>query len=127
MQRLLPNPYGPICSQCQVDPAFITISSLFYSTLFVFDLRDLMNTRSVVPEWLLDLLMGYLDPAAAHYSHREESYEPRQNWFDTFLSATHLRCAFPQYTVKIEDKRKRYLVNAGSGDHCDGDENTESK
>ncbi len=58
--------------------------------------RDLMNTRSVVPDWLLDLLMGYLDPAAAHYSRRPDFYEPRQNWFDTFLSADHLRAAFPQ-------------------------------
>ncbi|TPP40894.1 Intron-binding protein aquarius [Fasciola gigantica] len=83
-------------------------------------IRDLMNTRSVVPEWLLDLLMGYLDPAAAHYSHRVDAYEPRQNWFDTFLSAFHLRSAFPQYTIKIVDKRKRYPVGA-NGDDEDGE------
>ncbi|KAM7539686.1 hypothetical protein Aperf_G00000036903 [Anoplocephala perfoliata] len=68
-------------------------------------IRDLMNTRSVVPEWLLDLLMGYLDPAAAHYSRRPEFYEPRQNWFDTFLSAEHVRKAFPQYNIKFVDAR----------------------
>ncbi|KAF7260530.1 hypothetical protein EG68_01763 [Paragonimus skrjabini miyazakii] len=71
-------------------------------------IRDLMNTRSVVPEWLLDLLMGYLDPAAAHYSRHPEVYEVRQNWFDTFLSSTHLLSAFPQYAVEFIDKRRRY-------------------
>ncbi|VDO13157.1 unnamed protein product [Rodentolepis nana] len=68
-------------------------------------IRDLMNTRSVVPDWLLDLLMGYLDPAAAHFSRRPDFYEPRQNWFDTFLSAEHVRKAFPQYNVKFVDAR----------------------
>ncbi|KAL5111167.1 hypothetical protein TcWFU_000437 [Taenia crassiceps] len=68
-------------------------------------IRDLMNTRSVVPDWLLDLLMGYLDPAAAHYSRRPEFYDSRQNWFDTFLSADHLRKSFPQYNVKFVDMR----------------------
>ncbi|VDD76728.1 unnamed protein product [Mesocestoides corti] len=68
-------------------------------------IRDLMNTRSVVPDWLLDLLMGYLDPAAAHYSRRPNFYEPRQNWFDTFLSAVHIRTAFPQYDIKFIDGR----------------------
>ncbi|VDQ12856.1 unnamed protein product, partial [Trichobilharzia regenti] len=47
-------------------------------------IRDLMNIKSVVPEWLLDLLMGYLDPAAAHYTHRPDVYEPKQNCFDCF-------------------------------------------
>ncbi|CDS41037.1 intron binding protein aquarius [Echinococcus multilocularis] len=68
-------------------------------------IRDLMNTRSVVPDWLLDLLMGYLDPAAAHYSRRPEFYDSRQNWFDTFLSADHLRKSFPQYSIKFVDMR----------------------
>ena len=31
-------------------------------------IRDLMNTKCVVPEWLHDLLLGYSDPGAAHYS-----------------------------------------------------------
>lgn len=64
-----------------------------------------MNTRSVVPDWLLDLLMGYLDPAAAHYSRRPEFYDSRQNWFDTFLSADHLHKSFPQYDIKFVDMR----------------------
>ncbi|CAH8493790.1 unnamed protein product [Heterobilharzia americana] len=69
-------------------------------------IRDLMNIRSVVPEWLLDLLMGYLDPAAAHYTHRPEVYEPKQNWFDTFLSPDHLRKSLSQYNVQFKDKRQ---------------------
>lgn len=78
-----------------------------------------MNTRSVVPDWLLDLLMGYLDPAAAHYSRRPDTYETRQNWFDTFLSADHLRASFPQYSVHITDPtRLKQLLP--SGDHDAG-------
>ncbi|KAF6775202.1 hypothetical protein AHF37_05714 [Paragonimus kellicotti] len=85
-------------------------------------IRDLMNTRSVVPEWLLDLLMGYLDPAAAHYSRHPDIYEVRQNWFDTFLSSTHLLSAFPQYAIEFVDKRRRYRwadQDASLKDHSD--------
>ncbi|CAH8534028.1 unnamed protein product [Schistosoma rodhaini] len=69
-------------------------------------IRDLMNIRSVVPEWLLDLLMGYLDPAAAHYTHRSDVYEQRQNWLDTFLSPEHLKHSLSQYNVQFTDKRQ---------------------
>ncbi|KAH8859390.1 RNA helicase aquarius [Schistosoma japonicum] len=69
-------------------------------------IRDLMNIRSVVPEWLLDLLMGYLDPAAAHYTHLPDVYEPRQNWLDTFLSPEHLKRSLSQYNVEFIDKRQ---------------------
>ncbi|CAH8503055.1 unnamed protein product [Schistosoma margrebowiei] len=69
-------------------------------------IRDLMNIRSVVPDWLLDLLMGYLDPAAAHYTHRSDVYEPRQNWLDTFLSPEHLKHSLSQYNVQFTDKRQ---------------------
>ena len=31
-------------------------------------IRDLMNTECVVPDWLHDIILGYGDPAAAHYS-----------------------------------------------------------
>jgi intron-binding protein aquarius len=31
-------------------------------------IRDLINTRCVVPDWLHDLLLGYGDPGTAHYS-----------------------------------------------------------
>jgi intron-binding protein aquarius len=31
-------------------------------------IRDLMNTNAVVPDWIQDLILGYGDPASAHYS-----------------------------------------------------------
>ena len=31
-------------------------------------IRDLMNTECVVPEWLHDIILGYGDPGAAHYT-----------------------------------------------------------
>ena len=31
-------------------------------------IRDLMNTDCVVPDWLHDIILGYGDPASAHYS-----------------------------------------------------------
>ena len=31
-------------------------------------IRELMNTDCVVPNWLLDIILGYGDPGAAHYS-----------------------------------------------------------
>ncbi|VDM30671.1 unnamed protein product [Hydatigera taeniaeformis] len=82
-------------------------------------IRDLMNTRSVVPDWLLDLLMGYLDPAAAHYSRRPEFYDSRQNWFDTFLSADHLRKSFPQYSIKFVDMRYKFQESATKTESTD--------
>ena len=31
-------------------------------------IRDLMNTECVVPDWLHDIILGYGEPGAAHYS-----------------------------------------------------------
>jgi intron-binding protein aquarius len=31
-------------------------------------IRELMNTECVVPGWLHDIILGYGDPGAAHYS-----------------------------------------------------------
>lgn len=31
-------------------------------------IRDLMNNECVVPDWLHDIILGYGDPGAAHYS-----------------------------------------------------------
>jgi intron-binding protein aquarius len=31
-------------------------------------IRELMNTKCVVPDWLHDIILGYGDPGAAHYS-----------------------------------------------------------
>ena len=37
-------------------------------------IRDLINTRCVVPDWLHDLLLGYGDPGTAHYSKYGHKY-----------------------------------------------------
>ena len=65
-------------------------------------IRDLMTTPLVVPEWLLDVLLGYGDPASASYTalppeQRVTSYD----FFDTFLSVGHVREAFPQARVVL--------------------------
>lgn len=80
-----------------------------------------MNTRSVVPEWLLDLLMGYYDPALAHYSRRPDEYCTRHNWFDTFLGPDHVRAAFQQYDVQVVDRKRRRSDRGGSVPTEDGD------
>jgi intron-binding protein aquarius len=50
-------------------------------------IRELMNTECVVPDWLHDIILGYGDPGAAHYS-RSVPY-----WF-------HYRLGFQSFLVK---------------------------
>ncbi|KAK3865594.1 hypothetical protein Pcinc_028805 [Petrolisthes cinctipes] len=66
-------------------------------------IRDLMNTRCVVPEWLLDIILGYGDPGAAHYSQRETSLGTL-DFNDTFLDFSHLKKSFPNHTVTHNPK-----------------------
>ncbi|EGD73730.1 aqr protein [Salpingoeca rosetta] len=73
-------------------------------------IRDLMNTRCVVPDWLHDIFLGYGDPAAAHYSNIS-SQLAHLNFNDTFLSLAHVRAAFPKHDVVYE---------GGDGDGDDG-------
>ena len=61
-------------------------------------IRGLMNTHCVVPEWLHDVLLGYGDPGAAHYSKLARTIN-NLDWNDTFLSIDHLRKAFPDHKV----------------------------
>lgn len=71
-------------------------------------IRHLMNTECVVPPWLHDILLGYGDPAAAHYtnmSNQERSLE----FNDTFLDYQHLVASFPTYTMKCELPEERRL------------------
>ncbi|XP_071509741.1 RNA helicase aquarius-like [Diadema antillarum] len=63
-------------------------------------IRDLMNTECVVPDWLHDILLGYGDPGAAHYS-KMEKLIPTLDWNDTFLDIAHLRASFPDHSVKM--------------------------
>lgn len=63
-------------------------------------IRDLMNTRCVVPDWLHDVILGYGDPNAAHYSNLEVNNQfTTLDFFDSFLNYDHLVECFPSYKV----------------------------
>ncbi|XP_065176102.1 RNA helicase aquarius-like [Sycon ciliatum] len=64
-------------------------------------IRDLMNTRAVVPEWLHDIFLGYGDPGQADYSHElmQDRYLQRLDFKDTFLSMKHLQSSFKDYEI----------------------------
>ncbi|XP_037719789.1 RNA helicase aquarius isoform X2 [Drosophila subpulchrella] len=64
-------------------------------------IRHLMNTECVVPPWLHDILLGYGDPGAAHYSNMSNQ-ERSLEFNDTFLDYKHLEASFPNYTLKCE-------------------------
>jgi len=74
-------------------------------------IRDLMNTKCVVPSWIQNILLGYGDPAMAHYT-RMENQKRTLDFRDTFLDWHHLRASFPDYKVEIEggeDQRHQSL------------------
>ncbi|XP_037949503.1 RNA helicase aquarius [Teleopsis dalmanni] len=64
-------------------------------------IRHLMNTECVVPPWLHDILLGYGDPAAAHYTNMPNQ-ERFLNFNDTFLDYGHLVDSFPNYEMKCD-------------------------
>lgn len=66
-------------------------------------IRDLMNTKCVVPDWLLDIILGYGDPGAAHYSQRENALATL-DFNDTFLNFEHLKKSFPNHSVHHTSK-----------------------
>ncbi|XP_006823851.1 RNA helicase aquarius [Saccoglossus kowalevskii] len=63
-------------------------------------IRDLMNTECVVPDWLHDIILGYGDPGAAHYS-KMDSAVSTLDFVDTFLNVHHLKSSFPEYEIKV--------------------------
>ena len=65
-------------------------------------IRDLMNIRCVVPDWLHDVILGYGDPSAANYSKLSINRElfSSLDFFDTFLEFDHVAEAFPGFEVK---------------------------
>ena len=65
-------------------------------------IRELMNTRCVVPDFLHDILLGYGDPAAAHYKNMPNQMKTL-NFNDTFIEFEHLRHSFPQHEVRVEN------------------------
>ncbi|XP_068154330.1 RNA helicase aquarius [Drosophila tropicalis] len=66
-------------------------------------IRHLMNTECVVPPWLHDILLGYGDPAAAHYSNMPNQ-ERSLEFNDTFLDYQHLKDSFPNYELKCDEE-----------------------
>lgn len=68
-------------------------------------IRILMNTNTVVPEWLHDTLLGYGDPAKCHYTNMNNTV-PILDWNDTFLSMDHLKASFPNFTIKTKTETK---------------------
>ena len=70
-------------------------------------IRDLMNTKCVVPSWIQNILLGYGDPAMAHYT-RMPNVERALDFRDTFLDWQHLRASFPDYTIQIKEKGARH-------------------
>lgn len=72
-------------------------------------IRELMNTECVVPEWLHDIILGYGDPAAAHYSRMPDELSTI-DFNDTFLDIEHLKCSFPNHEVQIKTDDPSKLV-----------------
>jgi intron-binding protein aquarius len=59
-------------------------------------IRDLMSTKAVIPEWLLDVFLGYGDPSAAQYKNLPKHMREYEiDYRDTFLSWDHLASCFP--------------------------------
>uniref|UniRef100_A0A182NDY0 RNA helicase aquarius n=1 Tax=Anopheles dirus TaxID=7168 RepID=A0A182NDY0_9DIPT len=61
-------------------------------------IRHLMNTECVVPPWLHDILLGYGDPGAAHYSRMTDQARVL-DFNDTFLNYEHVSGSFPGYEM----------------------------
>jgi intron-binding protein aquarius len=60
-------------------------------------IRDLMNTKMVVPDWLRDVFLGYGNPAASQNIESAKTID----FVDTFIDSEHLRAAFPEYKIKF--------------------------
>lgn len=71
-------------------------------------IRDLMNTDIVVPTWLHDVILGYGDPAATHYTHINPVRTVDFN--DTFVDSEHLVAAFPGKKVSVKPNAKGEAV-----------------
>merc|ERR1719264_1725687 len=62
-------------------------------------IRELMNTKCVVPDFLHDVLLGYGDPAAAHYKNMPNT-PSELDFCDTFLDFDHVRESFPGHDIQ---------------------------
>lgn len=72
-------------------------------------IRELMNTECVVPEWLHDIVLGYGDPGAAHYTRMPDQLRT-MDWNDTFLDMEHLRASFPDHEIVTANENEKQLV-----------------
>ncbi|XP_055525614.1 RNA helicase aquarius [Wyeomyia smithii] len=72
-------------------------------------IRHLMNTECVVPPWLHDILLGYGDPGAAHYSRMSEQARVL-DFNDTFLDINHAKTSFPEYEIVIKESEPAKLI-----------------
>ena len=73
-------------------------------------IRDLMNSECSVPDWLHDIILGYGDPASAHYPNMPTLLKTEcLDWNDTFLDYQHLSDSFPGCKIELrspEEKEK---------------------
>ncbi|KAF2366652.1 Intron-binding protein aquarius N-terminal [Trinorchestia longiramus] len=65
-------------------------------------IRDLMNTKCVVPDWLEDIILGFGDPASAHYKNRKNAAS-KLDFNDTFLDLNHLKESFPSGKIVTQN------------------------
>jgi intron-binding protein aquarius len=68
-------------------------------------IRDLMNTRCVVPDWLHDVFLGYGDPGQS----TTIDEVPTINFNDTFLDINHLRSCFPGRTLEYKSAPEKLV------------------
>ena len=71
-------------------------------------IRDLMNTKCVVPDWLHDVILGYGNPAAAHYLNMP-NISKSLDFNDTFLDFDHLQESFPDYEFQLEVEKEKLV------------------
>ncbi|XP_035892639.1 RNA helicase aquarius [Anopheles stephensi] len=71
-------------------------------------IRHLMNTECVVPPWLHDILLGYGDPGAAHYSRMPDQARVL-DFNDTFLDYAHVASSFPTYEIVAAEQESMAL------------------
>ncbi|CAG2165096.1 unnamed protein product [Oppiella nova] len=72
-------------------------------------IRDLMNTECVVPEWLQEVVLGFGDPSAAHYTNMASKLSSI-DFCDTFVDYQHLKDSFVGYDIRTDAKESSQLV-----------------
>lgn len=63
-------------------------------------IKDLINTKFVVPDWIHDLLLGFGHPSSAHYMELVNTID-KFDFNDTFLDLDHLKQSFPNSKLNI--------------------------